>query len=235
MVRQPLLAEGRSPSGQRPAGRCAGLTFRRLLPPPDGRAGLTDGSTSCHRAAPGGPAFCAGGVLAQAGEVDGGVQVTVEDDVAVVTPVGPVGQSELGFHRAAGRAGLPPFRAAPPRAPVRAVLAGGAPLHRPQPGQRGGQGARRAHPGHPSPAGGRHHQQVPHPGVHTHHRIRPVHPDVGRAPRLTPAGGTSGSASGGVVLGLAERCFDLVVLRAREGIDEGGCADAVDVPRRRGW
>jgi hypothetical protein len=35
-----------------------------------GRAGLTDGSTSCHRATPGGPGFDASGVLAQAGEVD---------------------------------------------------------------------------------------------------------------------------------------------------------------------
>jgi hypothetical protein len=53
-------------------------------------------------------------VLAQAGEVDRGVQITVEDRAAVVALVLPVGQGELGFHRAAGRAGLgagvPPVR-----------------------------------------------------------------------------------------------------------------------------
>src|SRR5208283_4403555 len=43
-----------------------------------------------------------------------GVQITVEDRAAVVTLIRPVGQGELGFHRAAGRAGLragvPPVR-----------------------------------------------------------------------------------------------------------------------------
>jgi hypothetical protein len=58
--------------------------------------------------------FHAQGVLAQAGEVDRGVELSVNDRAAVLTPVYALGQGELGFHHAAGRAGLragiPPVR-----------------------------------------------------------------------------------------------------------------------------
>ena len=114
MIRQPLLAEARSPSDRRPAGRCAGLTFRRLLPSRPG-AGWSYGWL--HVLPPGHSRRACrprAGVLAQAGEVDRGVKITVQDRAAVVTLVLPVGQGELGFHRAAGRAGLragvPPVR-----------------------------------------------------------------------------------------------------------------------------
>jgi hypothetical protein len=67
-----------------------------------------------------------------------------------------------------------------------AVLAGRAALHCPQPGLRRGQAARRWHPGHFRAVGRSGHQQVPHPDVHAHHRMRPVHPDVRGAGRLPP-------------------------------------------------
>ena len=39
-------------------------------------------------------------------QVPGGVHVPVKDQAAGVAPVGPLGQAQLGFHRAAARAGL---------------------------------------------------------------------------------------------------------------------------------
>ena len=64
-----------------------------------------DGSTSCHRATPGGPVVHARRVLAQAGEVDRGVQITVQDRAAVVTlvPSGRPGRAWLSPRRRPSR------------------------------------------------------------------------------------------------------------------------------------
>src|SRR4051812_15671462 len=78
--------------------RGVGLTFPSLQPT---RAGLTDGSTSGHRATPGGNTLSYEG-----GEVTGGVQIPVQDQTTNTTGVRPLGQGQFGFHRTTTRAGL---------------------------------------------------------------------------------------------------------------------------------
>ncbi|HJX22021.1 MAG TPA: hypothetical protein VJ454_13585 [Steroidobacteraceae bacterium] len=39
------------------------------------------------------------------GEVAGGVEVAIEHEAALIAPVGPFGQAQLGFHHATGRTG----------------------------------------------------------------------------------------------------------------------------------
>jgi hypothetical protein len=81
------------------AGGCrAGLTLHSHQPR---RRGLTVGSTSSHRATPGGVVFGR-----ESGEVACGVEVSVQDQTARLTLVLALRQGQLGFHRAAARAGL---------------------------------------------------------------------------------------------------------------------------------
>lgn len=80
-------------------GGCrAGFTFHSHLP---ACAGLTVGSTCCHRATPGG--VC---LRRECGEVTGGVEIPVEDQAARLTRVFTLGQGEFGFHCATARAGF---------------------------------------------------------------------------------------------------------------------------------
>src|SRR5713101_7200826 len=101
MVRQPLLAEGRSPSCG--SADPAGLTFPCLLP-------RQAGSSGWLRVLPPGHSRRAWlprrGVLAQAGEVDRGVHITVVHGAAAVTGPGAFGQRQAWLSPAAGRAGL---------------------------------------------------------------------------------------------------------------------------------
>ena len=109
--RQLLLAEQRS---LHPAGRCAGLTFHRLLPfPPHPGwwwgAGLLDGSTPVSNPMVGGrPTAGTGphsttrcGGLAEAGEVDRRIQIPIHWWASVAAVVDAVAQPEFGFHPAA--------------------------------------------------------------------------------------------------------------------------------------
>src|SRR5260370_1360487 len=119
MVRQPLLAEGRSPSCG--AAHPAGLTFPGLLPGPAGSPGALHVLAPAHTRA------------GRAGEVE----VFVGDDLVRAGVPGGGGVERVAEQvRRAGvdardpRGGaLPPLRAAPPGTPVRAVLAGRAALH----------------------------------------------------------------------------------------------------------
>src|SRR6266702_1015515 len=52
------------------------------------------------------PATRGGRAVGQGGQVAGGVEIPVHDQAAPLAPEHPLGQAQLGFHRAATRAGL---------------------------------------------------------------------------------------------------------------------------------